>query len=442
MLTIFTVVAIGIVLFCCLNLVESQNVSIARCQTWHACIPVLEAGIEEAMAHLNNPASTNLVSNGWSFNRGLSTYTQERSFGDKPGDSYYSVSITLTNALEPVITSSGYVRVPLAKGASGGAAVGFPPPGILKNEYLSRSVRVLAKKTPLYVKAMAARERITMNGNNITTDSFDSRDPNYSTFDGHYDPTKIKDNGDVSTASGLTNMLSAGNANIKGRLRTGPGGTTTIGSNGKVGSLAWHASNSTGVEPGWLFHDVNMTFSPVQAPFKSAPSPSQGTLNGVSYNYVLGSTNYEVPTINLSGGDKIAVVGNAVLLVDGDVSISGTAEVDIIPPGSLTMYVAGANASIAGVGINNTGWATNFMYYGLPSNKNLTMQSNGEFTGSIYAPDTDLRMSGGGSGIMNFIGACIMKNITVNGHYNFHYDEALGKYGPKGTFVIVNWVEL
>src|SRR5438093_8553129 len=107
LLTVFTVIGIGIVLFSCLNLVHNQNVCIARSQAWNACIPLVEAGIEEAMAHLNNPADSNPLSDGWVLSGG--TYNQQR----KLGDCCYAVSITLTNLLQPVIVSTGYVPIPL-----------------------------------------------------------------------------------------------------------------------------------------------------------------------------------------------------------------------------------------------------------------------------------------------------------------------------------------
>jgi len=146
--------------------------------------------------------------------------------------------------------------------------------------------------------------------------------------------------------------------------------------------------------------------------------------------------------LTLSSGDRLVVTGNAVLVVGGNVSIGSGSGVDILPPGTLKLYVAGANANVNGDGINNLGWATNFVYYGLPTNLGVTLHPNGNFTGMIYAPDANLTLLSGGAGIQDFIGACIMNNIFVNGHYNFHYDEALGKWGPPALFVVVSWIEL
>src|ERR1043166_550936 len=54
MITVCLSFIIGIVLVSCLSLVKSQNQAVALSQAWTVCMPVMEAGIEEAMAHLNN----------------------------------------------------------------------------------------------------------------------------------------------------------------------------------------------------------------------------------------------------------------------------------------------------------------------------------------------------------------------------------------------------
>jgi hypothetical protein len=92
--------------------------------------------------------------------------------------------------------------------------------------------------------------------------------------------------------------------------------------------------------------------------------------------------------------------------------------------------------------VNGTGQATNFVYYGLPTNKQLTFPSNGDFTGAIYAPQANFTLGGGGSTIQNFSGACVTLNIAINGHYKFHYDEALAVSGPLSKYVVTSWVEL
>ena len=77
-----------------------------------------------------------------------------------------------------------------------------------------------------------------------------------------------------------------------------------------------------------------------------------------------------------------------------------------------------------------------------PSNTSIKFGGNGGFIGAIYAPQAILTLSGGGSTDLHFSGACVTRSITINGHYKFHYDEALGATGPESLYVITSWVEL
>ena len=437
MVALFVGAAVGVVVASCLTLVNSQNQAVARSQAWNACIPVIEAGIEEAMAHLNNEKETSLAVNFWEQNG--SVYSKYRPMGD----GFYLANITLTNRVAPVIVCTGYVRLPTLYASANSTLLASAASTVNGVSYIARTVQVTALKQRLFVQAMVAKLNVDMSGNNIATDSFDSSNPLYSTG-GTYDPAKARDHGDVSTLSGLANSIGVGNADIKGRLQTAPGGSVSIGSQGIVGSLAWHndPANIGKIEPGYYSDDLNISLFDVQAPYNVAPfTPSGATVGGVSYKYVLGTENYELSTLTIGSSEKMAVTGHAVLLVRGDVNVSG--QIAILPGGTLELYVAGKSATIGGQGVfNGTGQATNFIYYGLPSNTQLTLPSNGDFTGAIYAPQADLKLGGGGTTLLHFSGACVVRSIKVNGHYTFHYDEALGRIGPESKYVIVSWIEL
>src|SRR5207302_1167048 len=86
--------------------------------------------------------------------------------------------------------------------------------------------RVSRGSLPLFAAAVAARQGISLNGNNVVIDSFDSADTNYSTG-GLYDPAKNKDNGDVVTDDAAAASVLAGNSRIMGHVRTGPGGAVS-----------------------------------------------------------------------------------------------------------------------------------------------------------------------------------------------------------------------
>ena len=288
---------------------------------------------------------------------------------------------------------------------------------------------------PLFAFAVAARRGIDCKGNNVAIDSFDSGDTNYSTG-GLYDPAKRKDNGDVVTDDTAINSLLVGNARIMGRVRTGPGtNTVSLGSNGAVGSKAWVQSGLQGIEPGWAADDLNISWPDAKAPFDGgALTPSGGWITNVSttigtnityYDYILGDGNYQVS--NLSG--NVYVNGAAVLLVT---SSATTNSITIANGKNLQLYNQAPSFRLGGNQmLNGQGNATQFAYYGLPGNTNVSINAIGTFVGTIYAPEAALSLGGGGNTTQVFIGAAIGDTINLNGHFELHFDESLIRNGPS-----------
>jgi hypothetical protein len=441
LLTLVITALIGFMLLAYLNLVRAQNAATMRSQSWNATVPVIEAGIEEALTHLNAHAGGDLACDGWTQD-GL-TYSLQRNVAS----SYYVVTITnyipgiLTNA--PIIESRGYVALPAAVAAANSPAM-FAASGVASpsRSYLGRGVRVTTKQDFVFSKGMVAK--FDLNGNNILTDSFDSSDPNYSTS-GLYDEDKRKANGDVASNSGITNSLNVGNATIYGHVSTGPGGSVAIGPNGSVGDEAWHDAGKKGIQPGYYTDDMNVEFPDVQMPFSGgAFTPTGGYVTNADgtvtyYDYLLDDGNYQLASLN----GKTFVRGNAVLLVTGSINLSGQDSITIMTAKTLKLYMAGGSASLGGNGvINQAGNATNFSYYGLPGNTNISISGNGTITGTVYAPNAHLALNGGGHEDTDFVGATVTRSAKLNGHFSFHYDEALAKYGPSRGYVVTSWNEL
>jgi hypothetical protein len=406
----------GITLLGYLNLVGSQYRFISRSQVWNEIMPFAEAGVEEALAHINYSGVGNLSGDGWELIGTNYVKSVDLSSG--------AYKVWISNDSNPIIYSEGRVA------------------SILAPEDFKRMIRVTTQKNAMFMKGMVAKDDIDLNGNNVETDSFDSKDPTASTG-GFYDPSKRKSNGDVATNSSLANRLRIGNANIIGRVSTGPGGSISIGSNGAVGSAEWHADGNSGIMPGWSSDDMNVDFADITLPFTAADYPTSGTVNGENYTYVLGNGNYQLGGFSLSGQKKMAITGNAVLLVTSDISMAGQAAIEIKPGASLTIYMTGSSAKFAGQGIVNEGGnALDFAYYGMPSNSEIKLSGNAGFVGTIYALNAALTLGGGGSDTSDFIGASVTGSVKMNGHFNFHYDENLGREGPGGDFVATSWHEI
>ena len=253
----------------------------------------------------------------------------------------------------------------------------------------------------------------------------------------------LKNLGDVASNDTILNSINVANADIRGHVSTGPHGTVSIGPNGSVGNSSWVDAGNNGIQPGYFTDDMNVTFNDVSAPFNGgAFTPGSGTVGGTSYTYVFGSNNYPMSNLSMNGNKNMIVTGNAVLYVTGDTSLSGNAYITVAPGATLKMYVGGS-ASLGGNGvINQTGNATNFCYYGLPSNTSLSLSGNGTFLGVIYAPSANFTVNGGGSGSQDFIGDSVTMTVTLNGHFKFHYDEALVGFGGGVKFVVTSWNEI
>jgi len=405
-MVVSVIALIGIALTTFLKLTSSQNQFTTRSQVWNSCIPVAEAGIEEALTHAENNYETNMISNGWA--KSVDAYSKSNAVGG----GYYLVAISETTPY--TIVSRGYL--PMAG----------------RQDHLFRTVRVHTLPQGLLMGSLVVRDSIKLNGNNIRTDSYNSRDPYMSTL-GIYDPLKAGEKGDIGSVSGLADAFNVGNANIQGKVFTAPGGSISLGPNGAVGSKAWHQSGNGGIESGWWKKDFNMEIPDVDPPFESGALPSGGTIAGVDYGLILGTGQYVAPS--LSG--NVLVTGEASLLVKGDVDFKTGQQLIIAPGGKLNLYVAGSRTKIGEI-INQDGSAHSLKYFGLATNTRIDIIGQNALTAAIYAPSADVNFSAG----VNLYGSVVAKTATLNGHSTFHYDESLTETDPKRRVVVDTWDEL
>jgi hypothetical protein len=193
---------------------------------------------------------------------------------------------------------------------------------------------------------------------------------------------------------------------------------------------------------------MNVYFDPVTSPSPIGLPPMAGFYGGTNYTYLLSGTgtHYAMSSLSMSGNgsnNRMMVSGDVTLYVSGNVSISGNAGIIVAPNSRLRLYVAGSSASFGGSGVvNNAGNATNFGYYGLPSNTSVSFSGNAAFVGTVYAPSAHLSLGGGGNNSYDFVGATVSKTVQMNGHFNFHYDENLGRLDNPAFYVITSWNEL
>src|SRR6266480_729676 len=82
MVTLLATLIVGMVLSSFLTLVSVQNQSTLRSQAWNSSIPVMEAGVEEALTALQYYRSAKMTNSGWTLD---------------PADGFYHTSGSLRN---------------------------------------------------------------------------------------------------------------------------------------------------------------------------------------------------------------------------------------------------------------------------------------------------------------------------------------------------------
>jgi hypothetical protein len=439
MTVVISMIVIGLMLAAYLKLVAVQNQMTVRSQTWNRSVPVLEAGIEEAIAHLNKNGApnsngfanlTSMRGDGWD-NHGSPTgpWTKEGWIDDD----YYQVTISSWNGAMtgfPVIQSEGFVKQLPAyawRGAGG--------PFLAANEaraYSRRLVECTVTNLPTFSKALLAKHGIDMNGQNVYVDSYDSGNSLFST-NGRWVLGKRRDKGDIASNDTATNIINIQNADIWGRVATGPNGSAGW-LHGSVGDAAWHIGGNQGIKPGFFTDDMNVEFRDIEVPAGSGgwfPAPGSGTLT--TGNYLAN---------NINGSITIPDNATVNLRVDGGWAFHGQDALTIGSNSTVTIYLNCPSADITGNGIINLkGKPIQCQIYGTSRLTSLELGGNGETTAVVYAPYANVTLHGGGNSDQDFSGAIVANTFRFSGHYTVHYDEALGRNGTFRGYTITSWNE-
>jgi hypothetical protein len=403
-----------------------------RSHSWNQALHLAEAGLEYGFGQFTYQGNLfQSAPSGW----------------DNQGGTY-SKSVIVTNAANQVVgravvsvTGVGSLTPQLQ---SIGTTYEFISP-----TNSSRAVKVTLGQSWRFPVGLMSKNTIDMNGNNIYSDSYDSSDASKSSSN-KYDPNKKQPNGNVASNATITNTVSVGNADIYGTVSTGPGGTVSMGPNGSVGNTFVSGDRATtisaAIASGYVQNNFNTDIPSVTLPSGLSSAPVR-TINGsTTIGSSGGAFTYQTGSINLTGNgnnNTVIIEGNVTLYVAGNVDISGTGGIQLAQDASLTVYVGG-NVTIAGNGVlNQYGTDLNNQWYGLPSSTSWTVNGNGSWSGTMYAPEAAMTLNGGGnSNNDDMSGSVVANSITLGGHTSFHYDERLKSGGPVSGFVVSSWQEL
>src|ERR1043166_3725496 len=238
-LSLTTILAVMIGSYLCL--LRTQYLSVARAQNWNNALAVAEAGVEEAMAHLNSGVTVaNLATNTW-VSLGSGTVSKTNFLGT----SYSGITIQIPPAVTnpyPVIIATAYV------------------PGPISGPTLTRKVQITTRpKTVGIGGGIIVKGTITPGGSKVVIDSFDSSNTNYSTG-GLYDPNKAKANANLTSISSVSNAMTISEMQVYGTVHTVYGVQPILDTSkqgtGSIGDANWVNGGNLGVQSGHAAQDA------------------------------------------------------------------------------------------------------------------------------------------------------------------------------------------
>jgi hypothetical protein len=305
----------------------------------------------------------------------------------------------------------------------------------ISSPQVSRRIEAIVRPLSSFNQAIMSVGTVDLTNQNIVVDSYDSTDPTKST-NGLYDLAKRQQNGDIATDG---NLIDAGNAQIYGDVATNSG--TVVG-----------AANITGTERDDFYQEPIPIGAPTWTAYNSSvTNVSSTTTLTASSTSGSSASRYQLSSVSLSGTKTLTLAGNPdgsqtyiEIYVTGDISFAGNSQLIVQPGVTAKIYFAG-NVDIGGNGIlNSNNQPGDLELFGIqPTNNDsyhVSLGGNGQIIASVYAPNHDVTINGGGTNGHVF-GSVVGKTVTMTGVTNLHYDEHLGTIGLINNYQIASWFE-
>ena len=188
------------------------------------------------------------------------------------------------------------------------------------------------------------------------------------------------------------------------------------------------------IGPGATYNDIyavatdfDLVTPAVPDDFASSAS-NLGTISNSSSINTPGK--YICEKIDLKTGGTLDINADVELWVKGDIILKNDANIVVAPNAKLTIYLGGTLDGFYGTGFNNGGEPNKLTIYGVPSS-GITIKNNGDFCGTIYAPNADVHMYNN----TKIYGSVIANNYKQDNSATFLYDASLRKASIEDKFV-------
>jgi len=244
---------------------------------------------------------------------------------------------------------------------------------------------------PGFIDAAFGKISVKFSGNGHT-DSYDSA----------IGPAITNADGNVGTNStSLCAITISGNTTINGNTAVGAGGTT---------ASALCASGSASAQ--------SSSVMPANLSLPSVTIPTVGTNQG-NASFAHGANalapNQTYGVVSVSANATLAL--SAGTYVFSSLSLTGQGTITVTS-GPVIVYIT-SSLSLAGGGVaNSTLVASNLMFFAGPLVSTIAMTGGSSASFALYAPDTDVSISGNG----DIYGAVVGRTVTDTGNGAIHYD--------------------
>jgi hypothetical protein len=391
----------------------------------NAALNLAEAGVEEGLYASSTSGFTS--ANGWSLASGSTTdyvksITSGFNFQQATGAIY--IRVDGATSLTPAVTAAGVIAIP-------------------NQRSIVKQIRVGGTARRLWSSGIVAKGVLTFSGN-AAIDSYDSSVGPYNSGTNRTDQAIV-----ASASTALDTVVLSSNASIYGYVAT-TGDDPVVGSGGMIYGAT--TPSGTKVDTSRIRHDFTANLPDVSAPTGAAVSlsaisasltlPRTGDTAGSNGRYL-----YTTSSISLSSSRILSIMGPVDLIVTGSISLTGNSELSVGGSGStnpsLNVYCPG-NISLGGNGMaNETNLPAKVTIWGTaasPATQTVSITGNGEYIGTIYAPNAALTLGGSGS----TSGAVVASSVTVSGNGQYHYDTRLASVQTPldSSFRINAWAEL
>ncbi len=426
-----------------LRMASFEHRSAMRSSLYASSLNLAESGVEMAIAQLNAGSVSGSRSTGESLG-----FLSDAGF---TGDVQYV--ILSASSRSPDIYAEGQIHSAnmdvVKKQVKVGLSSGFQP----------------------FEKGFSARDGISFSGNGVILDSYNS---NYGPYDEDLPSTYIDSNGDIQEVPSTYGVrgknknddiyvasallvdsggvsVSVGNADIYGYVSVGPGSRVSVNAQGMVTTYEDSEDGLAGE------HQESRVQGDFYADFPVTEAPSASYSNyrfargRVDNHVIVGSddpdnpTYYNVPGFSMTGQDNLTITGNVVIVMEGDIHV-GTG-ITLAEGASAEIYTD-YDVTVRGNGIVNEGSPSDFEIFGTAemdgedAGQSMDISGNGNLSASVYAPNGDVSLNGGGNN-GNVYGGVVALTAVVTGGSAFHFDEALREIVEgDGSYQVSSWLEM